>query len=88
MTTQRQYDELVMEAAKALPVIAQALTDANTLKCVGALYNNGEVDGLQMAQVIYGILARQDEPEEEMERPAPRMRYSEQYRQKRKAGQR
>ena len=88
MTTPRQYDELVMEAAKSLPVIAKALTDANTLKCVGALYNNGEVDEMQMMQVLYGILARQDGPEKEVEKSEPKVRYSELYRQKRQAGMR
>ena len=86
MTAQRQYEELVMEAAKALPMIARALNDANTLKCVAALYNNGEVDDMQMSQVLYSILAREDEPKKEAERVEPRMRYSELYRQKRQSG--
>ena len=88
MTTQRQYDELVMEAAKALPMIAQALADANTLKCVAALYNNGEVDDVQMMQVLYSILAKKDEPKQEAEKAAPRMRYSELYWQKRQTNAR
>ena len=82
MITQRQYDDLVMEAAKALPRIAQALIDANTLKCVIALYNSGEVNDAQMDQVLYAILARKEEPEVQTE-PTPRIRYSEEYRKKR-----
>ena len=82
MVTQRQYDELIMEAAKALPTIAQALVDANTLKCVVALYNNGEVSDAQMEQVLYAILARKEEPEIKAE-PVNRIRYSEEYRRKR-----
>lgn len=83
MLTQRQYDEFVMEAAKALPMIAQALTDANTLKCVVALYNNGEVTDGQVAQVLYAILARKEEPDVKVQEPTSRIRYSEEYRRKR-----
>ena len=82
MVTQRQYDELILEAAKALPKIAQALADANTLKCVTTLCDNGEISDGQMEQVLYAILARKEEPEVRTE-PAPRVRYSEEYRRKR-----
>ena len=85
MVSQRQYDELVMEAAKALPIIAQALSDANTLKCVIALYNQGDVSEAQMDQVIYAILARKEEPETKAEQPTSRIRYSEIYRNKRQS---
>ena len=88
MIAQRQYDELVMEAAKALPKIAQALADANMLKCVAALYNNGEIAETQMSQVIYSILARGEEPEKEDEPQAQRTRYSDLYWQKRRSGTR
>lgn len=85
MLTQRQYDEFIVEAAKALPTIAQALTDANTLKCMVALYNNGEVNDVQMEQVLYAILARKEEPETKASEPTSRVRYSEQYRRRRQS---
>ena len=85
MVSQRQYDELVMKAAEALPMIAQALSDANTLKCVIALYNQGDVSQAQMDQVIYAILARKEEPETEVDPPRTRPRYSEEYWRKRQA---
>lgn len=87
MVSQRQYDEAVIKAAEALPLIAQALADANTLKCVIALYNQGEVSQAQMDQVIYTILARKEEPEQEKE-SEPRIRYSEEYRRRRQTANR
>ena len=79
MTTQRQYDELMLEAAKALPVIAQALVDSNTLKCVIALYSGGDISEAQMDQVIYSILARQsEEPTKEIE-AQPKVRFYDEY---------
>ena len=83
MVSQRQYDELIMKAAEALPLIARALNDANTLKCVMALYNQGDVNEAQMDQVLYAILARKEEPETTVEQPESRVRYSEEYRRKR-----
>lgn len=83
MVSQRQYDELMLEAAKALPTIAQALVDANTLKCVTTLYENGDVADDQVAQVLYSILARKEEPKQTVEEQPTRIRYSEEYRRRR-----
>jgi hypothetical protein len=85
MTTQRQYDEAILEAAKAIPTIAQALVDANTLKCVIALYNSGDVSDAQMDQVIYAILARaSEEPAQKVE--APKTRFYDDYRHRKAEG--
>lgn len=83
MVSQRQYDEMVMKAAEALPLIAQALNDANTLKCVIALYNQGDINDAQMDQVLYAILARKEEPTVKVDPVESRVRYSEEYRKKR-----
>ena len=81
MVSQRQYDEMIMKAAEALPLIAQAIVDANTLKCVIALYNQGDVGEAQMDQIIYAILARSTGPDKgEPAEAESKVRYSEEYR--------